>query len=411
MSRYPVVGRRLLAGRCVSGGHPLPAGGVAGRRSVPSRPAISTCSPSSIPRPPWPRRRSPTSRQPFGGVPVGIKELDLVEGWPDTACVDGLQGPCRHPHGRSGRAVHRRRCRPRGPHHRIGVRGTQRQRHQAQRSRAQPLAARSHRRRVVERQRGGRRRRAGVDRVLAATGAARSAFRRVLRVARHEGYLRHGLPRGPRRSSDRARWCSVRWPDRCATLLGTSTCARVSTRSDPWSLPNPGNWEAGLGSTDLSGKRVAVVPAFAGVKLEPGVDDRIRTSARELIAADGMVEVDVPLQLPNLAAQWAFGNLSTLLVELGTAWPACGPLLTDEIAIGLQVGRVAVQPRTSPAVAESNASRPTRRWQRRSIRSTSSSRPRTPGRRSPPRRRPRARVRRSWIAPRTVPPPARRSVA
>ncbi len=39
---------------------------------------------SSTTRAPGPRPRAPTRRLPFGGVPVGIKELDKVEGWPDT---------------------------------------------------------------------------------------------------------------------------------------------------------------------------------------------------------------------------------------------------------------------------------------------------------------------------------------
>jgi aspartyl-tRNA(Asn)/glutamyl-tRNA(Gln) amidotransferase subunit A len=47
-----------------------------------------------------------------------------------------------------------------------------------------------------------------------------------------------------------------------------------------------------------------------------------------------MVEVDVRLDLPNLAAQWAMGNLSTLLAEFGPRWPGCIDDLTDEIAIG-----------------------------------------------------------------------------
>src|SRR3954452_5152340 len=52
---------------------------------------------------------------------------------------------------------------------------------------------------------------------------------------------------------------------------------------DPSSLPSAGGWEAGLGSNDLRGKRVAVVPALGGVTLEPGVEDRIRAAAKELI--------------------------------------------------------------------------------------------------------------------------------
>ena len=98
-------------------------------------------------------------------------------------------------------------------------------------------------------------------------------------------------------------------------------CAGLDPR-DPSSLPDPGHWEANLGSTELAGKRVAIVPSLAGVTLEPGVEDRIRSSAKDLIAATGMIEVDLDLRLPNLAAQWAMGNLSTLLADLGPKWPA-----------------------------------------------------------------------------------------
>jgi aspartyl-tRNA(Asn)/glutamyl-tRNA(Gln) amidotransferase subunit A len=111
-------------------------------------------------------------------------------------------------------------------------------------------------------------------------------------------------------------------------------CAGVDPR-DPWSLPNPGGWERGLGSTDLAGKRVAIVPSLANVALEPGVEDRIRSAAKDLVAVTGMVEVDLEIDLPNLAAQWAMGNLSTLLAEIGSWWPACLDELTDEIAIGV----------------------------------------------------------------------------
>jgi len=113
-------------------------------------------------------------------------------------------------------------------------------------------------------------------------------------------------------------------------------CAGVDPR-DPWSLPNPGGWEAGLGSTDLKGKRVAVLPSIAGVRLEAGVEEDLRARTSELIAAAGMVEVDLTLELPNLAAQWAMGNLSTLLPELAHMWPKRAGELTEEIALGLRI--------------------------------------------------------------------------
>jgi Asp-tRNA(Asn)/Glu-tRNA(Gln) amidotransferase A subunit family amidase len=104
---------------------------------------------------------------------------------------------------------------------------------------------------------------------------------------------------------------------------------------DPTSLPSPGGWEAGLGRHDLRGLRVAIVPSLGGVTLEPGVEERVRAGAGALIDATGMVPVDVPLETPNLAALWMMGNLATLLAELDDRWPGCAGELTDEIAIGL----------------------------------------------------------------------------
>jgi Asp-tRNA(Asn)/Glu-tRNA(Gln) amidotransferase A subunit family amidase len=104
---------------------------------------------------------------------------------------------------------------------------------------------------------------------------------------------------------------------------------------DPTSLPSDGRWEAGLGTSDLRGLRVAVIPNLGGVTLEPGVEERIREEADLLIKDNDMVRVDLDVRPPNLAAQWMMGNLSTLLAELGDEWPRCAPLLTDEVAFGV----------------------------------------------------------------------------
>ena len=110
-------------------------------------------------------------------------------------------------------------------------------------------------------------------------------------------------------------------------------CAGVDPR-DPSSLPNPGGWEAGLGTTELAGRKVGIVPALAGVTLEDGVEEKLRTAATDLATLTGMEVVELDIELPNLAAQWAMGNLSTLLAELGPHWPSCASDLTDEIALG-----------------------------------------------------------------------------
>jgi Asp-tRNA(Asn)/Glu-tRNA(Gln) amidotransferase A subunit family amidase len=107
--------------------------------------------------------------------------------------------------------------------------------------------------------------------------------------------------------------------------------------ADPTSLPKLASLEAGLGSHDLAGKRVAVVPALGGVTLEPGVEERVRAEADALIAATGMVQVDLDVRPPNLAAQWMMGNLATLLADLGDRWPGCAEELTQEVAVGLRL--------------------------------------------------------------------------
>jgi Asp-tRNA(Asn)/Glu-tRNA(Gln) amidotransferase A subunit family amidase len=136
---------------------------------------------------------------------------------------------------------------------------------------------------------------------------------------------------------------AARYYDVCA---GVHSC-------DPTSLPSPGTWEANLGSHDLAGLRVAIVPALGGVALEPGVEDRIRTAAKELIDATGMVEVDVAVDPPNLAAQWMMGNLATLLADLGPNWPACARDLTEEVAIGLRLSTSLYNLHTAAAAEES----------------------------------------------------------
>ncbi len=121
---------------------------------------------------------------------------------------------------------------------------------------------------------------------------------------------------------------------------------------DPTTIPSPGGWESGLGSHDLAGRRVAIVPALGGVTLEPGVEARIRAEAEALVADTGMILVDVVVEPPNLAAQWMMGNLATLLADLGTNWPRCASELTDEVSIGLRLAQSMYNLHTAAAAEE-----------------------------------------------------------
>ncbi len=118
---------------------------------------------------------------------------------------------------------------------------------------------------------------------------------------------------------------AARYYDVCAGPDGT----------DPSSLPAHPSFEQGLETHDLEGLRVAIIPTFSGVELEPGVEENLIANAEAMIAAAGMKRVEVSLELPSLAAQWMMGNLATLLGELNDRWPGCAADMTDEIALGL----------------------------------------------------------------------------
>jgi Asp-tRNA(Asn)/Glu-tRNA(Gln) amidotransferase A subunit family amidase len=120
---------------------------------------------------------------------------------------------------------------------------------------------------------------------------------------------------------------------------------------DPSSLPSAGGWEAGLGSHELKGKKVAVVPGLGGTTLEPGVEHLIHSQAAALIASTGMVQIDLRIEPPNLAAEWMMGNLATLLSDLEDRWPRCEGELTEELALGLRLSESLYNLRTA-AVAE-----------------------------------------------------------
>lgn len=120
---------------------------------------------------------------------------------------------------------------------------------------------------------------------------------------------------------------------------------------DPSTIPSPGGWEAGLGTHDLRGRRLGVAPTLGGTELEPGMESLVREHAALLAADTGMTLVDLDVPLPNLAAQWAMGNLVTLLCDLGDRWPRCAGQLTDEVAFGMRLAQTMYNLNTA-AVAE-----------------------------------------------------------
>jgi Asp-tRNA(Asn)/Glu-tRNA(Gln) amidotransferase A subunit family amidase len=113
-------------------------------------------------------------------------------------------------------------------------------------------------------------------------------------------------------------------------------CAGHDSR-DPYSLPKLDGWEANLGSYDLRGKRAVIAPNLGTAILRPEVEERVRSAGEALAADAGLELVEVPVELPGLGFEWAMANLAQLKGELMDRWPACKDDLTKEMAFGLEL--------------------------------------------------------------------------
>ncbi len=107
-------------------------------------------------------------------------------------------------------------------------------------------------------------------------------------------------------------------------------------RRDPYSLPKVEGWERDLGTHELAGRRVAIAPTLGSAIVRDEVQDAVREAAEALVRDAGLVVVDVPVKLPGLGLEWALTNLATLRADLIDVWPACADLLSTQIRFGLE---------------------------------------------------------------------------
>jgi aspartyl-tRNA(Asn)/glutamyl-tRNA(Gln) amidotransferase subunit A len=123
---------------------------------------------------------------------------------------------------------------------------------------------------------------------------------------------------------------------------------------DPYSLPRIDGWERDLGTHDLRGKRVAIAPTLGAAVVRDEVAARV-VAAGEALARDvGLEVVDLDVRIPTVDVTWALGNLSGLYEDLRDHWPDCKEQLTPSIAYGLEFAQHVVD---LDAVARGEASR------------------------------------------------------
>lgn len=119
----------------------------------------------------------------------------------------------------------------------------------------------------------------------------------------------------------------ARWYDVCGGYDG----------HDPYSLPAIEGWERDLGSHDLRGMSAVIAPTLGIGAVSAAVEARIREHGEMLAKDAGLRLVDVPVEWPAIGMEWALSNLVVLREELGARWPECQDELTLEVAFGLKM--------------------------------------------------------------------------
>ncbi len=106
---------------------------------------------------------------------------------------------------------------------------------------------------------------------------------------------------------------------------------------DTLSLPRVGGWESGLGSFDLKGKRAVVSVDLGAAVVEPRCAVLVAEAAEALIAEAGLRRVDVVVDLPEGGLEWAVSNAVGLSRTLGDRYPECEDDLTPEMKLIMNI--------------------------------------------------------------------------
>ena len=277
---------------------------------------------------------------PFGGVPVGVKELDDVTGWPNTeACVVFEDRIAEHT------SVMLERIRDRGgavlaaqttSSEFGGVNVTRTVLHGVTRN---PWNTE----RTPGGSSGGSAAAVAGGVLTIATGGdgggsiripagftglfgLKATFGRIPRAPRTPiGNMTVTIGCLSRSVRDTARWFDV---------------TNGYDARDQFSLPRTEGWEQELGThiDSLRGLRVAVVPDWGGAVVAPEMWTVLEGAAERLIAATGLVRVDgVDTSIPRMGAAWSISGGIGTYAQLADAWPDCKDVLTPEIRGSMRI--------------------------------------------------------------------------
>ncbi len=276
--------------------------------------------------------------QPFGGVPIGVKELDTVAGWPATEASVPLKDEIAAQDSTKVARLRRAGAIPIGLTTSSEFGGVNLTYTRLNGATQNPW----HAEHTPGGSSGGSAAAVAGGLVTIATGGDGGGSIRI-----PAGFT--GLP-GLKATYGRI----PKGPEMVmASLTAVSGCLSRSVRDiaryfdsingfdhrDPYSLPRVEGWEAGLGTLreSLRGKKVAVSIDLGSATVDDEVAAAVDIAARALIADAGLELVDIPIKTPELSYEWALSGLSEIVMRLGDRYPDCADDLTPEIKFGMQV--------------------------------------------------------------------------
>ncbi len=109
--------------------------------------------------------------------------------------------------------------------------------------------------------------------------------------------------------------------------------------TDPHSLPPVSGWELGLGShfDELRGARVALAPDWGGATVSPVMWELLVAAAHDLVNETGMTIVEsVDTTVPRMGAAWSISGMLSVRAALGDRWPDCADDLTPEMQFAME---------------------------------------------------------------------------
>ena len=284
------------------------------------------------------RAKSADVSKPFGGIPLGVKELDAIQGWPYTeACVVFADRKATHT------SVMVERVTQRGGANAIGLctasefGGVNVTRTVLNGATHNPWQMG----RTPGGSSGGSAAAVAGGLVTIATGGdgggsiripagftglvgLKATFGRIPRAPHTElGNLTVNTGVMARSIRDTARWFDV--------------CNGHDSR-DPLSLQRVENWESELGThaESLRGKTAVLAPNWGGAVVSPAMWQQLEEYARHLASITGIQIVTVDTTLPSMGAAWSISGMIEIQMQLAEHWPACADVLTPEMRFGIE---------------------------------------------------------------------------